>query len=883
MAGFKKIIFRTTLLMLVLPALVASGLLFITYYYGDDIKQALLRELNTRLTIELSVEEIDLNLFEKFPFASMEFTTVDSKEKKSTEGKSLLKAEKVFLLFNLTDILRNKIKIQRIELEGAFLNLITRENGETNYRIYNDSLSGPGDKMEILLQKIALKNVTVFYFDQVNNHEYFFKVNNGEVRLENQIEYNDISIKGHLFSHDIKLGQHHYLNEREIDLDVKLRNHKPDHLTEILKGLLKSQGLTFELAGTMGLTKKEQQIDITLTTQKSSVDSFKDLIPPEYLKPVDDYSLDGLLGFTARIKGDLAGKKAPHLSIDFELENGDFYLREKDFALKKLAFTGHFSNGSLRSEESYEFVLDSVSSTHKAGNLRGKLNIKNFSRPEIQATFSTKIDLNELQQLVAFDQLERISGNLEMDIEFKNKLQNFRKFTTLDFVTSQTSGNLKISHVGFEIKDNPQSFSNFNGSFQFSNKDLLIKKFSGNVSGNDFSMNGFFSNVLAYLFLPDETVTIRADYFSEKLDMNKILPPIAGDSENNALLTFSHRVNFDLDVKIDTFLFRKFSATSLTGRIVQHNNILNVVDAGFNSMGGHVDLAGSINGFRNDNYVMHCYASVDKVNIRRLFYEFGDFGQQNITHNHLLGQVTAKVDYRSSLSPSLHVEPASVICFADIEINDGELIGYEPIYKLSRYIKEEELKHIKFSQLKNKIKIENEVIYFPEMDILSSSLNIKLYGNHSFSNVVDYHIQLLVSDIIARKEKIKQDMGDNFEQQDETGKTKLFLHMTGDASNPDIRYDTKEVRKKIATDLANEKKELKDILAKEFKWGSGNQRKNEINDTIVKTQKDFIIEWEEPDSSIQKQSPQKKKKEVFPKKDEKDFIISWDEENDTIK
>ena len=882
MAGFKKIILRTTLLMLVLPALLAGGLLFISYYYGDDIKQALLRELNTRLTIELSASEIDLNLFDKFPYASLEFTTVDSKEKKSTEGKSLLKADKVYLLFNLVDIFRHKIKIHRIELEGAFLNLITRENGETNYQIYNNNLSSSGDKMEVLLKKLLLRNVTVFYLDQVNNHEYFFKVNKGEIELESLLDYTEISATGNLFTHDIKLGEHHYLNEREIDLDVKLRNH--DHQAEIIKGILKSQGLIFELAGTLGLTKNEQQIDIQLTTQKSSVESFKNLIPTEYLKPVKDYSLDGLLGFTARIKGDLAGKKVPRLSIDFVLEKGEFYFREKDFALKKLAFTGHFDNGNLGSEASYEFVLDSVYASHKAGSLKGTLSIKNFSKPEIQASFSSQLDLQELQKLISFDKLDRISGNLEMDIEFKNKLQDFRKFTTRDFVSSQTSGNLKISNVGFDVKDDLQSYSNFNGYFQFSNKDLLIKKFSGNISGNDFSMHGFFSNVLAYLFLPDETVTIHADYFSEKLDMNKIFGPISVNSEDKTLLTFSHRVNFDLDVKIDTFLFRKFEATSMTGRIIQSNNVLNVVNAGFNSMEGRVDLSGSINGYRNDVYVLHCYANVDKVNIRSLFYEFGDFGQQNITYNHLLGKVTAKVDYRSNMSPALYVEPASVLCFADIEINSGELIGYEPIYKLSKYIKEDELKHIKFSQLKNKIKIENEVIYFPEMDILSSSLNIKLYGNHSFSNDVDYHIQLLVSDIIARKEKIKQDMGDNFEQESETGKTKLFLHMTGNANDPDIHYDTKEVRKKIATDLANEKKELKNILSQEFQWISGDNK--DVKDPTKepsKPQKDFIIEWEQTDTLAKSQLPDKKKKEANTKKGEKEFIISWDEENDTIK
>ena len=114
--------------------------------------------------------------------------------------------------------------------------------------------------------------------------------------------------------------------------------------------------------------------------------------------------------------------------------------------------------------------------------------------------------------------------------------------------------------------------------------------------------------------------------------------------------------------------------------------------------------------------------------------------------------------------------------------------------------------------MKNKIKIENEVIYIPQMDIETSSMNLNLYGNHTFSNDIDYHVQLLLSEIIARKAAIEEDLGDNFAEDDGLGRTRLFISMSGSADDPVIKYDTREVRNKISADLKKEKIELKKVF-----------------------------------------------------------------------
>ncbi|MCD4790801.1 MAG: hypothetical protein K8R37_12450 [Bacteroidales bacterium] len=125
-------------------------------------------------------------------------------------------------------------------------------------------------------------------------------------------------------------------------------------------------------------------------------------------------------------------------------------------------------------------------------------------------------------------------------------------------------------------------------------------------------------------------------------------------------------------------------------------------------------------------------------------------------------------------------------------------------------------------------------------------------------------------------------------EDDGLGRTSIPIKMTGKANDPDIKYDTKAVRKKISSDLKKEKETIKKVFRDEFKWlHKKDEEKQDDSIVIIENQQnDFIIEWEEskPDSVKSKVKPARKKKPPTEDKQEnEDFIIIWDEENDTIK
>lgn len=883
-----KFIKRIILITFILLVLMAGGLFVIGFYYADEVEQLIVEEINKTLRIEISVKDVELSLFSNFPNASLNFTEFQTKEKLGSGSSPLLNAKKVSLLFNVYDIITGNYKIERLLLKDAFLNIVIHDDGSNNLMVVRKSGSGETGNVHIDLQEVIFRNVEISYLNYPSDQEYLIKVNKGDLKGVFTSENFKMEISGDLFSKHIRSGKHLFLKDQELKTKLELAIDKNEQTYVIKDGWLETAGLSFDIAGSVLAKTTNRQLDLKVQATKSSLQSFLQLVPQSYLEPIKDYKLKGDLNFNAAIKGNFSGNNLPLLTFNFELENGTINHAKSGLNFQKVSFSGNFQNGNSKSKKSFSVQIPNFKGDLYSSHIDGSLSFVNFENPTITASIKSNADLKEIEKIFNIENLESIDGKLKIDMQFKNTLKSFREFTVQDFISSKTSGLLEIEDVNLQFKNNPVNYTKLNGEFKFSNKDLVVNHFTGQFAESDFSMKGYFINILAYLFLPDEKIKIKADFQSDNLKLENVLTSNQKTSENPYRLNFSNDINFDLNLDLNNFSFNKFNAQNLQGKVMMNNQKLSIDKATLLSMDGKTNLSGTIDGTNPDRFWINCEATLTDVDIYQLFYQFGDFGQKSITSDNIRGVINAKIIYQSYISPSLKINPESVYTLGDLVIEEGELVNYKPLYKLSKFLKNKELEHVTFSTIKNQIQIKDQVVSIPEMDIVSNTLDLKINGTHSFQNEVDYHIQVLLSELISINKFKEEDIEGIFTEDDGLGRTTLFLKMTGNANDPSIKYDTREVRKKIAKDLKNERNELKEIFKKEFGKKSNTSEPEEIN--IIEENKEnqnFIIEWEEgnvKDTVDLKTSPQiSKPKKKEKKQDSKEFIILWDEENDTIK
>jgi VCBS repeat-containing protein len=180
-----------------------------------------------------------------------------------------------------------------------------------------------------------------------------------------------------------------------------------------------------------------------------------------------------------------------------------------------------------------------------------------------------------------------------------------------------------------------------------------------------------------------------------------------------------------------------------------------------------------------------------------------------------------------------------------MSIEKGELLHYEPMKNLSRFVAVSELDDIKFATLQNQIEIKDQKIFIPKMNLESSAMNVTLSGTHSFNNEIDYHFKVLLSDLLFQKARKAKKENDEFGvvEDDKSGKTGLFISMTGTVDNPVIKYDKQGAKQNLKANMVEEKQTLKQILKEEF----GLFKKDTALNRKDKPKEDgkFIIKWDE--------------------------------------
>jgi hypothetical protein len=249
------------------------------------------------------------------------------------------------------------------------------------------------------------------------------------------------------------------------------------------------------------------------------------------------------------------------------------------------------------------------------------------------------------------------------------------------------------------------------------------------------------------------------------------------------------------------------------------------------------------------------------LNIQKLFTQLNNFGQTTIQDNNLKGFATANIDFAGTWDKKLNADLNSINLTSSILIERGELIGFKPLESLAKYIDVNELKHIKFSTLQSAVEIKNRVITIPKTSIKSNAINLDLWGKHTFDNVIDYHIQLLLSEIIAKRPKKNKEFDEELSlvENDPENRRSVFILMTGPIDNPTIKYDRKGAKEKIKEDIKQEKQNLKQLLKEEFGFFKKDSIK--LKETEKSNQKFQIQVGEEKPKANKPLQPKKKEEE----------------------
>jgi hypothetical protein len=792
--------------------------------YEKEIKQAILTEINSHLKTKVFVspEDIDLTILSTFPKAALVFknvTVMGALEEQKND--TLLHAESVYLLFNAQDLWNKKYEIQKVRVMNSKLGLQVNKDGFTNYDIWEstqDTIHAGGKS-------------TSFKLNEVTFTDFKFSYRNAQSKVRAATNFKDVLFTGNFADAD-------YL------LDVKADGYL-EYVRSNKKTLLKNKNLVAEVAAhvnhstyqishaEIGLNKlfftaegfitdkgEETPAEIHFKGKNIDVQSILSWLPDESQAKIKDYASEGIFYSDLDLKGNLQDYNTLDIRANFGTKKSSITYVPTKTTLSDMSFTGTFVKEKFGLEK---LELKDVKAHQGSNYVNGDFSLSNFASPYLKLNAKGNYNLTDFFALVPVDTLSNAKGLVDFEVEGNINLNDTR---AKQIGTSTMKGKIDVKDVELAFK-NGHTLQVPGGQILVENENLETRNLVVIHGRSSLEVSGKATNFLNYVLKPAQPLVVDLDVKSRFIDADDFILPAgpanagkAGGGEQENPFNLQDNIAASLKMDVTAVDFRNFKAKNLQGILEIKNKKLMAKNFSFEAFGGDITLTGVADASKNNRIDITGSTNLVDVNIRQMFTQLNNFGQNVIEANNLNGKATTQVDFSASWNGKLVCDLKSVQASADLGITNGELIDYKLLEVLAEYVDLKELKHVKFATLQTHVDIKNQTVFVSKTAVKNSALDIEVSGSQTFDNKIDYRIKLRLSDWLAKRPGKNKQLDEELleSENDPENKRCVFLHMTGTTDKPVITYDRKAMKQKIKEDIKEEKNNLKKILNEEFGW-----------------------------------------------------------------
>ena len=800
-----KLIKRTLAgIFLILILIISAGIIFTTVY-KDEIIGYFIKETNKHITTPITVGEMEVSIFSNFPNISINLQDVTIKESIKGHKGILGKAKRISVSFNPIDLIKKNYIIHSLHLKDAEIKLRIDKKGNPNYLFYNNSSASEGQKL--ILQNITCENLKIDYLDIKSSYHFALFVKNAKSQLQQLGTKLKVSVDGNLVTDEIKIKNRIFFNNKLVDIKTTFEVDLKNKIYVFKSGNINVDNGEFEISGNINASQKFVNLEITgVNTTFQTINS---LLSSDISKYFHKYNSRGSVYFSGTVIGKYSNNSRPKVTLDFGAKNASFFHPQYNRQIKDVNLTGQFTTGKINNQANYRLDINKFSCKLEDKLLEGNMKLRNFDEYNIDLRLKGEADVNTLLLLFPREYVKTAFGYLKMDIHILGKLKNPNLKESL-----HADGEVELKNISFVLNGEKLPFNKINGSFILKNNDLAISELIGYVGNSDFRLNGFIKDLSTILLLENRVYKMQADLRSKYLDFDELLRSNFASrdttSKKNGAYEFniSPRLSLDFYCDVDHLKFKRFNGRGIKGQIEIKNQIAILTDVSFSSMGGRVNVSGSINNKKDNLVETVSEANLYNISIDSIFYVFRNFNQNWLVDQHLKGKLDADINLYMNFNKNLILNSRSLVADIGTSISHGELNNFEPMMKLSKFVEEESLAHMRFSHITNNIKIENRTIYLPEMEIQSNVSNILLYGTYTFDKDIDYHLRVPLKSFI----RISKRKGYN---QSARKGMNLLLKIHGNTSDYTISYDSKALKDNIKSDFLDEGQEWKNLVKKD--------------------------------------------------------------------
>lgn len=828
----------------------------------DKVKGIVLNEINYQLLVPLQVNgTIDFSLLQNFPFASVTLNDIEIKNKLDKGPKNLLKVKKLGLLFNMYGLLSNNIQISRINVSDGEFNLFVDAKGNADYEVLKpstekDTSAKKSAPLNLDIKKATVKNLKFTYQSEGKQEDVNLLIE--KYTLSGNLKDNrfDLSTKGTMMIELIRLSGSDYVTKKLFSSDIVIDVDQKTNNFKLSKGKIEINKNAFDVEGNFIGSKKNTYVNFIAEANGKDIENLIALVPLKFKSRLEGAGGSGGYNVKAKIVGNIRANINPDIHVTAVLTKAKINIPALEKPLENVTAEGFYHMDSVGKDE---LLIKKFHSEFDGYPQDFTLHLTNLSNPDFVFNADGVADLHALRILFA-DSTLRAHGQ----VEFKkfHIAASKADFDDGNYSKIDASGNFTLKNV--EIRYGGITYGSINGSLNYSDADISINGLTVTLLKTTAKFDGRITNIIGYALsqnnrtsnIVDQPLGINGTLAVKDLNVSRI---IAGFTKSSQSLKAAAAAKPDaqakeavdprdvfnmkghLNISIDRFTYNKIVLDNLNADLGISPYRLDINSLTTNAMGGSVADTSYIAFTADRNMIFTLGLHIDKVDLPTLFKQCDNFSQTTLTDKNLKGRLIADVDLKTVWKNYTDINLDKLEGAVNCSVLHGELNNFEPLRAASKFIKMDDLNHIVFSDLTNQLTIKDKVINIPLMEVQSSALNLIMAGTHTLSNQIDYKIKVNLRKLLAAKFGRKKDDDAYIEENPYEG-INLYLSIEGDIANPKIKLDRKGVKAKLKTDLADQKKELKELFGKEKKHRKRNEDEIKREEKYYDTRKkpDFI-------------------------------------------
>lgn len=831
-----KKLFKFIKIIIVIVLLLVATMLALTKFYEKQIVNKAVDLINKNISVPVSVNNISLNIFRSFPNITLKLDNIKIESPKTLNTNSfqhinsyqLLDLKNVYLSFNLRALLDNTFELSEIVFSDGTIQVLVDKRGYNNYDLLTQKKStSESDKLNVLLKKVQFSNINLVIENAYKKS--FVSLNSNKLLAKGAFykEKYTLNTEGSIQISKYVNGEITFVPKQKTSLAFNLGIN--NDTVNIKNGTFVTKGISFETTGVI-TTGSKPYIDIAIIGRNISLSSLLELLPKNTI-PKNNFKTVGYLGINTKVKGYLTEKISPKVKANFKIHDGEIMYSKSEFSVNNIFLSGQYSSYSKPTLNISEFAFITDSS-----KFNGKLMLDSFQNPVVSLQSTFAININDITELVSLKNVSTLNGKVNGELKAKGKLPKEITINSISNILQESQ--VSCSNINIGLNDSPLKITSFYGNLLFSTNRLSFKNLKGKFIDVETTGSGSIDNFAGVFSESYHPVTINANASFDRVNYQNFKFLFANESESTKKT--SYIINANLNVK--EFLYDKLKTSNLSTNFKYKNKTVEFSNLKFSAFGGSANSYVELKPKGNAT-VLYTKAETKDLDISRVFDVFNNFDQQFITHKNIKGRVSSSFDGEIFIINN-KAELNTLDLLGHLTIVNGELINFEPIQKLSSFSSISELSHLKFDTLQNDLLISNGKINIPSMDISNNAMNLNIFGEQEFNGDFEYHIKILLSELLGNKnKKIRQQQSEfGTIQDDGLGKTTLYLVATGKQGETKVKFDKKELGKHLKSEMKEEKKELKKILNKEFGWF---KKDSTLNQNEKPKQKHFEIEWDE--------------------------------------